>query len=83
MKNGMNSVWSYDNCLCGECKSIPRPLWSGCSLFREALATRKPTIYNTEDCKRDYIYIYDLMQYLYRMAMSEKHYEAEIFNLAT
>ena len=52
-------------------------------LIREALAGRKPTIYNTEDCKRDYIYVYDLMQYLYRMGMSEKHYSADIFNLAT
>ena len=52
-------------------------------LIREALAGRKPTIYNTEDCKRDYIYVYDLMQYLYRMAMSDKEYHADIFNLAT
>ena len=52
-------------------------------LIREALADRKPTIFNTEDCKRDYIYVYDLMQYLYRMAKSEKRYEADIFNLAT
>ncbi|MBR6685364.1 MAG: NAD-dependent epimerase/dehydratase family protein [Alphaproteobacteria bacterium] len=52
-------------------------------LIREALAGRKPTIYNTEDCKRDYIYVYDLMQYLYRMAMSDKQYHADIFNLAT
>ena len=52
-------------------------------LIREALAGRKPIIYNTDDCKRDYIYVYDLMQYLYRMAKSEKHYHADIFNLAT
>lgn len=52
-------------------------------LIREALAGRKPTIYNTEDCKRDYIYVYDLMQYLYRMAQSNKKYHADIFNLAT
>ena len=52
-------------------------------LIREALAGRKPTIYNTEDCKRDYIYVYDLMQYLYRMAISDKKYNADIFNLAT
>lgn len=52
-------------------------------LIREALAGRKPTIYNTEDCKRDYIYVYDLMQYLYRMGLSEKHFCADIFNLAT
>lgn len=52
-------------------------------MIREALAGRKPTIYNTEDCKRDYIYVYDLMQYLYRMGLSKKHYAADIFNLAT
>lgn len=52
-------------------------------LIREALAGRKPTIYNTEDCKRDYIYVYDLMQYLYRMGISENKYSADIFNLAT
>ncbi|WP_096022725.1 NAD-dependent epimerase/dehydratase family protein [Campylobacter lanienae] len=52
-------------------------------LIREALVGRKPTIYNTEDCKRDYIYVYDLMQYLYRMAISDKKYNADIFNLAT
>lgn len=52
-------------------------------LIREALADRKPTIYNTADCKRDYIYIDDLMQYLYLMAKSDKKYQAEIFNLAT
>lgn len=52
-------------------------------LIREALADRIPTIYNTEDCKRDYIYVRDLMEYLYRMALSEKHYSGEIFNLAT
>ena len=52
-------------------------------LIREALAGRRPTIYNTADCKRDYIYVDDLMQYLYRMARSDKHYSADIFNLAT
>lgn len=52
-------------------------------LIREALAGRKPTIFNTADCKRDYIYIDDLMQYLLRMAQSDKKYCAEIFNLAT
>lgn len=52
-------------------------------LIREALLNHKPTIYNTEDCKRDYIYVYDLMQYLYRMGCSDKKYSADIFNLAT
>lgn len=52
-------------------------------LIREALAGRKPTIFNTADCKRDYIFIEDLMQYLFRMATSPQKYHAEIFNLAT
>lgn len=52
-------------------------------LIKEALAGNKPTIFNTEDCKRDYIYIEDLMQYLNLMMNSEKKYRAEIFNLAT
>lgn len=52
-------------------------------LIREVLAGRRPTIYNTSDCKRDYIYVYDLMQYLYRMATSENEYHADIFNLST
>ncbi len=52
-------------------------------LIREALAGRISTIYNTDDCKRDYIYINDLMQYLNKMLLCEKKYCAEIFNLAT
>ena len=52
-------------------------------LIREALADRKPIIYNTDNCKRDYIYISDLLQYLYKMAQAEKKYQADIFNLAT
>lgn len=52
-------------------------------LIREALAGRTPTIYNTTDVKRDYIYVEDLMNYLYLMVTSEKKYCAEIFNLAT
>lgn len=52
-------------------------------LIREALTGTKPIIYNTEDCKRDYIFIDDLMEYLFRMAKSEKHYSGEVFNLAS
>lgn len=52
-------------------------------LIREGLAGRIPTIFNSEDCKRDYIYIEDLKEYLLRMALSSKHYQADIFNLAT
>ena len=52
-------------------------------IIKEALAGKIPVIYNTNDCKRDYIYIEDLMTYLYLMATSHKKYEAEIFNLAS
>ncbi len=52
-------------------------------LIREALVERRPAIFNTTDCKRDYIYVDDLMQYLFRMAFSDKKYRAEVFNLAT
>lgn len=51
-------------------------------LIREVLADRMPTIYNTSDVKRDYIYVEDLMNYLYRMMKSKNKYSAEIFNLA-
>ena len=52
-------------------------------LIREAIAGNVPTIYNTTDVKRDYIYVEDLMNYLYLMVTAEKKYCAEIFNLAT
>ena len=52
-------------------------------IIKEAINGNVPTIYNTEDCKRDYIYIGDLIQYLYKMAISNKKYSAEIFNLAS
>jgi len=52
-------------------------------VIKSALSDTVPTIYNCEDCKRDYIYIDDLMQYLYKMAVSDKKYQAEIFNFAT
>ena len=52
-------------------------------IIKEAINNNIPTIYNIEDCKRDYIYISDLMQYLYKMATTNKKYCAEIFNLAT
>lgn len=52
-------------------------------IVREALANRIPTIYNTTDVKRDYIYVEDLMQYLYLMIITEKKYKAEIFNLCS
>ena len=52
-------------------------------IIKEAISGNVPTIYNVEDCKRDYIYISDLMQYLYKMAVTNKKYEADIFNMAT
>lgn len=52
-------------------------------LIREALAGREPTIFNTSDVKRDYIYVDDLMQYIYLMLTSEKKYTADIFNLTS
>lgn len=52
-------------------------------LIREAIHGITPTIFNTSDAKRDYIYVEDLMQYLYLMMTSEKKYSAEVFNLAT
>lgn len=52
-------------------------------LIKEALAGQTPTIFNTADCKRDYIYSADLMQFLYKMGLSNQKYQAEIFNLAT
>ncbi|MDR2169118.1 MAG: NAD-dependent epimerase/dehydratase family protein [Planctomycetaceae bacterium] len=52
-------------------------------LVREILAGRKPTIFNTADVKRDYIYVDDLLEYLTRIMNSPKHYCAEIFNLGS
>ncbi len=52
-------------------------------LIREALNGRIPTIYNTTDVKRDYIYVEDLMHYLFLMGTCNKKFCAEIFNLAT
>ena len=52
-------------------------------IVKEALTSNIPTIYNLKDCKRDYIYIDDLMEYLLRILQSNKHYHAEIFNLAS
>lgn len=52
-------------------------------LIREIVNDVKPTIYNTSDVKRDYIYITDLMEYMYRMITTEKKYNSEIFNLCS
>jgi nucleoside-diphosphate-sugar epimerase len=52
-------------------------------LVREILSGNKPTIFNTADVKRDYIYVNDLLEYLVRMLNSSKEYCAEIFNLSS
>lgn len=52
-------------------------------IVKELLAARKPIIYNTSDVKRDYIYVQDLLRYLELMIESDRHYPAEVFNLAT
>ncbi len=52
-------------------------------LIREIVNGIKPTIFNTSNVKRDYIYVDDLMEYMYRMINSEKQYNSEIFNLCS
>ena len=52
-------------------------------LIREIINGIKPTIYNTKNVKRDYIYVEDLMEILYRMIISSKKYNSEIFNLCS
>ena len=52
-------------------------------IVRELINNRKPVIYNTSDVNRDYIFSEDLIEVLYRMAISEKKYDADIFNLCT
>ena len=64
-----------------DCKRKSPPFTS--YLIPEALADRVPTIFNTTDVKRDYIFIEDLMQYLFLIMSSPKRYFAEIFNLAS
>ncbi|MDR1483229.1 MAG: NAD-dependent epimerase/dehydratase family protein [Planctomycetaceae bacterium] len=52
-------------------------------LVREIIAGHKPTVFNTADVKRDYIYIQDLLEYLLHIMNSPKQYYAEIFNLGS
>lgn len=52
-------------------------------LIREIVNNRTPVIYNTAPVKRDYIYVDDLMEYLFRMGKSTSTYRADIFNLAS
>ena len=52
-------------------------------LAREALRGNSPTIFNTQDVKRDYIYVEDLLIYLDLMMNSAARHQADIFNLAS
>jgi nucleoside-diphosphate-sugar epimerase len=52
-------------------------------LVREILNERKPIVYNISNVQRDYIYIDDLMIYLYKMCFARKKYNSEIFNLSS
>ncbi|MBA3073150.1 MAG: NAD-dependent epimerase/dehydratase family protein [Anaerolineae bacterium] len=52
-------------------------------LIRELINGRKPTIFNTTIAKRDYIYVSDLVQYLYLMIQSQEKFNADIFNISS
>lgn len=52
-------------------------------LIKEIINGVKPTIFNTSNVKRDYIYVEDLMEYMYKMINSDKKYNSEIFNLCS
>jgi nucleoside-diphosphate-sugar epimerase len=52
-------------------------------LIREIREGRVPTVFNTTNVKRDYIYIDDLMMYLEKLIYSKNQYKADIFNLCS
>jgi nucleoside-diphosphate-sugar epimerase len=52
-------------------------------LVREALAGNPPTIFNTQDVKRDYIYVDDLLIFLDLIMNAAAPHKAEVFNLAS
>jgi nucleoside-diphosphate-sugar epimerase len=52
-------------------------------LAREVVAGRVPIIYNSSDVKRDYVHINDVIDLLTRMMRAERHYAAEVFNVAS
>ena len=52
-------------------------------LIREISAGQTPTVFNTSDVKRDYIYTKDLVVFLESMMNSNKRYCADVFNLCS
>jgi nucleoside-diphosphate-sugar epimerase len=52
-------------------------------LIKEIINDRIPTVFNTSDVKRDYIYSTDLIEIFKRMIQSENKFKAEIFNLGS
>lgn len=52
-------------------------------IARELLAGRAPVLFNNTSAKRDYIHTSDLMRLLMKMINAQKHYSAEVFNVAT
>ena len=52
-------------------------------IAKELLAKRAPILFNRTSAKRDYVHSADVVQILLKMLHAEKHYSAEIFNVAT
>lgn len=52
-------------------------------LIKEITCGSVPTIFNTQDVKRDYIYVDDLLEYFRLMMESANTYRAEIFNMSS
>jgi len=52
-------------------------------LTREITNGRVPVVYNTQEVKRDYIYVDDLLEYFIRMMTSNKKFSADVFNLSS
>jgi UDP-glucose 4-epimerase len=52
-------------------------------LVRELNAGRTPTIYNSSQVKRDYIYVDDLIGMLVALTHASKHINGEVFNLTS
>ena len=52
-------------------------------IARELSLNRSPTLFNKSDAKRDYVFIYDVIDLLCRMMRSSKTYSAEIFNIGS
>ena len=68
----------------GEHQDIRRPIPPFIGyLAREVYFNRRPTLYNNQDIKRDYVNSSDVLECLYLMITSKKKYSAEIFNICS